>query len=63
MTKQNEVETVAVRYNFPADVHQIIKNYKNRLQLIHERDVTMEEAMIDLIRNSKIPAIPLAKVS
>lgn len=47
-------EVIQVRYEFPKDVHKKIRSHKRTLSAEADRDVDMEEALIDFIRKAKI---------
>jgi hypothetical protein len=47
-------KTIETRFTLPKDVHGKIKTRQRRLGLKEDRDVTLTEALIDLIRNPKL---------
>ena len=46
-----------VRWEIPDDYIQIIKAHQKTLGVLWQREVTREEAAIDLIRSRKLPKI------
>jgi hypothetical protein len=59
MSKSQGVETaeseiIQVRYGLPKDVHDKIKSHKRILAAKTDRDVDMEEALIDFVRKAQL---------
>lgn len=50
-TKAEKIET---RFSLPLDVHKKIISHKRKLSAVKDSDVTLEEALIDFIRNARI---------
>lgn len=47
-------EVIQVRYGLPKDVHDKIKSHKRVLAAKVDRDVDMEEALIDFVRQAQL---------
>lgn len=47
-------EVVPVRYNLPSKTHDKLKKYRRKMSLHLDRDITMQDAIIDLINKAKL---------
>lgn len=45
---------IEVRFSFPVDVHKKIKSHQRKLSATKDLDTTMEQALIDFIRNAEL---------
>ncbi len=57
-------KTIIVRYTLPESAHQVIRDHRLNMQILSKEDVTLENALIDLLLNkTKIDKPVLQAVS
>jgi hypothetical protein len=47
-------EVVQVRYDLPFNIHDKLKRYRRKISTNQNRDITMQDALIELINRVKL---------